>query len=170
MYRTLYHLLLATPFALQSFVTPLFAVEERIPGFSSGDTLTIRASEAWMDEQPDIMHFSGGFELRANDWYLSSDQATLYGNVDDPETVILTGAPAVILIDAVVLGHPSPVNGEARQITYQRNSNTIVMQGDASLSRDGHTLNGGEIRYNIGNDLLSAGGLGGVHIKVLPEK
>lgn len=170
MYKTLYRLLLTTSFALQSAVTPLFAGEERIPGFSSGDTLTIRAFEARMDEQPDIMHFSGGFELRANDWYLSSDQATLYGNVDDPETVVLTGTPAVILIDAKILGYSSPVNGEARQITYKRSSNSIVMNGDAFLSRGSQILNGGEIEYNIGTDMLSAGGLGGVHIKVLPEK
>lgn len=170
MRQILYRLLLTIPIALQCAAVPLFAAEERISGFSVDDTITIRSSEARMDEQSDIIHFAGGFELRADDWYLSSEQATLYGKLDDPETVVVTGDPAVILVDAVILGRTSVVNGKAAQITYQRSSNSILMEGDASLSRDGHTLNGGEIQYDIGKDLLSAGGSGGVHIRVKPEK
>jgi lipopolysaccharide transport protein LptA len=162
--------LLTIPIALLCFAGGLFAADERLPGFSSNDTLTIRSSEARMDEQPDIIHFAGGFELQAKDWYLSSEQATLYGKLDDPETVIITGTPAMILVNSKIRGRNSILNGEANRIVYQRNSNSIRMEGDASLSRDGHTMNGGEIEYNIGNDLLSAGGIGGVHIRVNPEK
>jgi lipopolysaccharide transport protein LptA len=148
----------------------LFAADERLPGFSANDTLIIRSSEARMDEQPDIIHFAGGFELQAKDWSLLSEQATLYGKLDDPETVIITGTPAMILVNAQIRGRYSMVNGEASRIVYERNSNSIRMEGDASLSRDGHTMNGGAIEYDIGKDLLSAGGDGGVHIRVNPEK
>ena len=146
----------------------LSAADERLPGFSSGDTLTIRSSEARMDEQPDIIHFAGGFELQAKDWYLSSEQATLYGKLDDPETVIINGTPARILVNSQIRGRYSMVNGEANRIVYERNSNSIRMEGDATLSRDGYTMNGGEIEYDVGKDLLSAGGDGGVHIRVIP--
>jgi lipopolysaccharide export system protein LptA len=54
------------------------------------------------------------------------------------------------------------------RIVYERSTNSIRMEGNASLSRDGHTMNGEDIEYDIGNDLLSAGGQGGVHIKVMP--
>jgi lipopolysaccharide transport protein LptA len=149
---------------------PLSAADERIPGFSPGDTLTIRSSEARMDEQSDIIHFAGGFELQAKDWYLSSEQATLYGKLDDPETVEVSGSPARIRINTQVQGRTSELSGEALRIVYQRDSNSIQMEGGASLSRDGQTMNGGEIAYDIGKDLLSAGGSGGVHIRVNPEK
>lgn len=168
MHRTLYRLLLIIPIALLSVAGSLFAAGERLPGFSSGDTLTIRSSEARMDELPDIIHFAGGFELQAKDWYLSSEQATLYGKLDDPETVEITGTPAQILVNARIQGRYSIVNGEALRIVYERSTNSIRMEGNASLSRDGHTINGGDIEYDIGNDLLSAGGDGGVHIKVMP--
>jgi len=170
MHRTLNCFLINIPIALLCCAGGLFAADERLPGFSSNDTLTIRSSEARMDEQPDIIHFAGGFELQAEDWYLSSDQATLYGKLDDPETVIVTGSPAMILVDSETRGTHSVINGEADRIVYQRNSNSIRMEGDASLSRDGQTLKGGEIEYDIAKDLLSAGGHGGVHIRVDPEK
>jgi lipopolysaccharide transport protein LptA len=172
MHRTLYCPLLTVPIALLACAASLFAADQRVPvpGFTSGDTLTIRSTEARMDEQPDIIHFTGGFELQAKDWSLSSEQATLYGKLDDPETVIITGTPARILVNSEIQGRYSMVTGEARRIVYQRNSDSIRMEGNASLSRDGQTLNGGEIEYEIGKDLLSAGGNGGVHIKVDPEK
>jgi lipopolysaccharide transport protein LptA len=147
---------------------PLPAAEERITGLSSGDTLTIRSTEARMDEQPDIVHFDGGFELRATDWYLLSDHATLYGKLDDPETVVVSGSPAQILVNTVSHGQTSTINGEARKIVYQRSTNSILMEGDASLSRDEHTMSGGEIEYDIEKDHLRAGGEGGIHIEVRP--
>ena len=169
MSKALYSLFVIITVVTQSVAQPLLAAEERISGFSSGDTLTIRSAEAWMDEQPEIIHFGGGFELRASDWSLSSDKATLYGKLDDPETVVLTGSPALILVNTVTHGIPSVINGEAMQIIYRRNSNSILMEGNASISRDEHTLNGGEIEYDIENDRLRAGGPSGIHIRVDPD-
>lgn len=170
MLKTLYKLCLVVPIASPYLFSPLLAAEERISGFSSGDTLTIRSTEAWMDEEPDTVHFEGGFELRASDWSLVSDHATLYGKLDDPETVIVRGSPARILVNTFSDGVSSTINGHARQIVYQRSSNSIRMEGDASLSRDDHTMNGGEIEYDIDRDHLRAGGRGGVHIRVNPEQ
>jgi lipopolysaccharide transport protein LptA len=112
----------------------------------------------------------GGFELQARDWYLSSEQATLYGKLDDPETVMISGSPARILVNTRVQGRTSILKGEALRIVYQRESNSVRLEGGASLSRDGQTMNGGEIEYDIGKDFLSAGGFGGVHIRVKPEQ
>jgi len=147
----------------------LLAAENRLAGFSSDDTLTIQATEARMDELPDIVHFDGGFELRASDWSLSSEQATLYGKLDDPETVIISGSPAMILVQTFSDGQPATINGRADQIVYQRSSNSIRLQGNAFISRDEHSLTGGRIEYDIERDHLSAGGPGGVQIEVIPE-
>lgn len=143
---------------------------ERITGFSPGDTVTIRAAEAWEDEKPDIIHFNGDFQLEARDWYLSADQATLYGKLDDPETVVISGSPAQILLDTISKGQATIINGHAERIVYQRRSNSIRMEGNAFISRNGHSMSGGEIEYNIETDHLSAGGDGGVHIEVKPDK
>lgn len=170
MHANLYRVLFIIACTLQGAASPLFAVDERVSGFTTDDTLTIRSNEAQMDEESDMIHFEGDFELRANDWYLSSEQATLYGKLDDPETVMVTGSPAVIGITAVFRGRASMLNGKAERIVYERNSNTIRMEGNASLTRDGHTLDGGEIEYDIDKDSLSAGGRGGIHIQVKPDK
>jgi len=169
MSRIVYKLLIIISAAMHGVAPGLLVAEERISGFSAGDKLTIRSPAARMDEEPDIFHFDGGFELKASDWYLSSDHATLYGKLDDPETVVITGSPAQILVSTVSNGHTSTINGHAEQIVYQRRTNSIRMQGNASISRDEHTMSGGEIEYDIENDRLRAGGDGGVHIQVRPS-
>lgn len=166
----LFSVLVIMGIALPGLGGPLFAAQARVTGFTSEDTLTIHSNEARMDEKADVIHFAGDFELRANDWYLSSEHASLYGKLDNPETVIISGSPAVIGVLAVLKDRSSMVNGSARRIVYDRNTNTIRMEGNATLSRDGHTLDGGEIEYNINSDKLSAGGLGGIHINVKSEK
>jgi len=148
---------------------PLYADSERVTGFSSEDTVTIRSAEARMDEQSDIIHFGGSFEIRANDFYLLSEQASLYGKLDDPETIMVSGSPAIIRVSTGDKDEASTINGQAMKIVYERNTNSIRMEGDASLSRGGHMMRGGEIEYDIEKDRLRAGGDGGVHITVDPQ-
>ncbi len=169
MFRTSYRIMTFFLIFLASTDHSLFASENRLAGFSSEDTLTIRSAEARMDESPGIVHFGGGFELRATDWSLSSDQATLYGKLDDPETVIISGSPAMILVQTVADGQIYTINGAADAIVYQRSSNSIRLQGNAYISRNEHSLSGGQIEYDIDRDHLSAGGAGGVQIEVMPE-
>ena len=142
---------------------------ERLSGFSAGDTISIQAEKAWEDEAPDTIHFSGQFELKARDWYLSADQATLYGNLDDPETAILTGSPANIQLETVSDDRLETITGKADRIVYQRLTNSIRLVGGASLSRDGQTMQSEEIEYDIDQDRILAGGGQGVHIRVKPE-
>ena len=91
---------------------------QRLSGFSAGDTVSIQAENAWEDVVPDTIHFSGHFELKAHDWYLSADHATLYGDLEDPETAILTGAPATIQLETVSHGLLETITGKAARIVY----------------------------------------------------
>jgi lipopolysaccharide transport protein LptA len=145
------------------------AAGERLKGFSVGDTITIQAENAWEDVAPDTIKFSGNFELKARDWYLSADQATLYGNLDDPETAILTGSPANIQLETVSDDRIETITGKATRIVYQRATNSISLVGRASLSRAGQAMQSEEIEYDIDRDLIQAGGSQGVHIRVKPE-
>ena len=144
------------------------AAGERLSGFSAGDTISIQAENAWEDVAPDTIHFSGHFELKAHDWYLSADQATLYGNLDDPETAILTGSPANIQLETISDGRIETITGKAAHIIYQRVTNRITLEGGASLSRAGQTMQSEEIEYDIDRDRIQAGGGQGVLIRVKP--
>ena len=148
---------------------PLLAADERLSGFSSGDTVNIRAAEAWESEEPNVIHFSGNFELKASDWYLSADLATLYGKLDDPETAMLTGTPAFILVNTVSEGRIQTITGQADRIVYHRETNSLRLEGAASITRDDSTMHSGKIEYDIEQDRIRAGGDEGVHITVKPE-
>ena len=138
----------------------------RLSGLSASETVTIRSTEAWEDEKPDIIHFAGDFELKASDWYLSADEATLYGKLDDPETVILLGSPALIVVNTEIKGRTQAVIGEAPRIVYQRHSNSIRMEGGATLTRAEDSMLGSEIEYDIEQDRFRAGGAEGVHFSL----
>ena len=132
------------------------------------DKVTIRSGEAWEDVEPDVIHFSGDFYLEANDWNVSADLATLYGKLDDPETVVLTGTPAQVWIRAMYEGEYGSIEAEAARITYRRDRKVIQLEGDARLARLENILSGQEIEYHIETDQLRAGGKNGVKIRVLP--
>lgn len=142
------------------------AAEERISGPSQGETVIIKAHEAWEDEAPDTVHFRGDFQLQTHDWTVTADQATLYGKLDDPETVVLTGLPAVITIRATTSGESRAVTGEASRIVYEKARNRVLMEGGASLSSNDSVLHGEEIEYRIDDDRINAGGDSGIRIRI----
>lgn len=142
------------------------SAEERISGPSQDDTVIIEAREAWEDETPDTVHFRGNFLLETRDWTVSADQATLYGKLDDPETVVLTGLPVMITIHATTSGQSRVVSGEAARIVYKKARNSIQMEGDARLSSNDSVLKGDEIEYRIDEDHINAGGKSGVQIRI----
>lgn len=153
-------------FTLQFLVAAGLAAQERSLSLSPVDKVLIRSAEAREDIEPGIIHFSGDFYLEASDWNVSADHATLYGNLDDPETVVLTGAPARISVTAEYGGKTDEISGQAARITYWRDEKLIELQGDARLGRSEHILQGGSIDYDIDSDSLHAGGEGGVKIVV----
>jgi len=147
---------------------PAAVLGEGPPVFASGDTVSIQADEAWEDEQPDIVHFDGHFLMRAGNWSVSADQATLYGKLDDPKTLVLLGAPARVLVIENVSGQDREISGTAPEIEYQRTTNVVTLHGGAVLSRNGEVLSSEEIRYDIDLDQYQAQGPGGVRIEVEP--
>lgn len=132
------------------------------------EKIIIRSAEAREDAEPDLVHFSGGFELVAEDWDVTADVASLYGKLDSPETVLLGGSPARIRIQAEYLGRKEGIEADAERITYRRDLRRIRLEGSARLRIADQRLTGGEIEYDIDTDRFRAGGEGGVTITVLP--
>jgi lipopolysaccharide transport protein LptA len=142
---------------------------------NSDDTVTITAEKAWEDDNADITHFSGRFELRAPDWSLSADSATVYGKLDDPDKLVVEGKPAKIFIlrdtEKSTSGSASEPNieGVASTIEYYRTTNKLKMHGAAVLTREDNTLSSEIIEYDIDEDSYSASGEGGISIHFSPD-
>ena len=62
-----------------------------------------------------------------------------------------------------------PGGRKARRIVYQRVTNSISLEGEASLSIDDQTMQSEEIEYDIEQNHIQASGSQGVHILVNPE-
>lgn len=143
--------------------------------FSSDDTVTITADRAWEAEEPNVIHFSGNFELHAPDWSMSGDTAVVYGKLDDPDRVIVEGNPATVSFlreneDGASDADPGErVDGEASLVEYFRSTDKLVMKGSAWLVREDSKLTSEIIEYDVETDRYSAGGEGGINVEYTPD-
>jgi lipopolysaccharide transport protein LptA len=129
---------------------------------SSGkETIVIRADRAW--EEPDmeqVLHFQGNFELISPDWELRSDEADLFGPLDDPERIVARGAPAVVSI----LNEGERVVGEGETIVYERDTDVLTLTTKARITGDNVSMTSGEIVYDVGEERLKSSGGSGVEM------
>jgi lipopolysaccharide transport protein LptA len=145
--------------------------------FSSDDTVVVTAGKAWEADAADVIHFSGQFEMRAPDWSLAGESATVYGKLDNPDKVIVKGNPARIsfLREPEEGGTSSDadleeqVDGSATVVEYFRATDKLIMRGAASLTRKDSTLASEVIEYDVESDRYSAGGEGGINIRLDTE-
>jgi len=143
--------------------------------FSSDDTVTITADRAWEAEEPDVIHFSGQFELHAPDWSMSGDTAVVYGKLDDPDRVTVEGTPATVSFlreNTNGSGDADPderIDGEASLVEYFRSTDKLIMRGSSRLVRKDSNLTSEIIEYDVETDRYSAGGEGGIDIQYTPD-
>jgi lipopolysaccharide transport protein LptA len=138
--------------------------------FSSDDTVTVTAERAWEDEEANVIHFSGNFELRGPDWLLSGDSAVVYGKLDNPDRVVVEGKPAKVAFlrneeDSGIADTRDRVDGTALFVEYFRANDKLKMRGSARLVRKDSTLASEVIEYDVETDRYSAGGERGIHIQ-----
>jgi lipopolysaccharide transport protein LptA len=159
-------------FGLLCFFPPVLA--EGLE-FSADDIITVTALRAWEGDAAEVVHFSGDFKLQAPDWTLAGDTAVVYGKLDDPDRVVVEGAPARIsfLRQAEAndggLEEDERVDGSATTVEYFRATDKLKMQGGASLTRKDSTLVSETIEYDVDADRYSASGEGGINIQYNPE-
>lgn len=155
-----------------------------VPDIDPGETIVIRADAAretrgdrdntaasqTTGSQPDerALHFDGNFSLEAPDWFVTSDTAVLYGDVDDPIRLEVEGAPArVWTLDEQ--GNLE-VDATAKVIKYFRHNDRLVLSGDAELVEQGNRLRSSSIDYDLAERRLVATGKGGVQIIAQPNR
>jgi len=147
---------------------PLSAGDEVPIRLPPVDNVAIRSDRAWEDTEPDVIHFSGHFSLTATDWIVASDSATLYGNLDDPETVELRGLPASFRIQVNEGEQMETIAGDAQQITYLRRLKVVRLEHDARLNWGDNVIRGENIEYNLDSGRFRASGPGGVSLQFPP--
>jgi lipopolysaccharide transport protein LptA len=129
---------------------------------SSGkETIVIRADRAWEEpEKEHVLHFQGNFELISPDWELRSDEADLFGPLDDPERIVARGSPAVVSI----LNEGERVIGEGETIVYERDTDILTLTTNARMTGDTVSMTSGEIVYDVGAERLKSSGGSGVEM------
>jgi lipopolysaccharide transport protein LptA len=136
---------------------------------SSEDMVAIRAEEAWEDVKPDTIHFSGRFEMRIRDMILKANTASLFGRLENPDRLVLKGAPANFTLAADGQGRSNTIRAEAQEIIYNRESNWVSLNGEARLSQGDRVLSSIAIEYNIETDRFRTRDLTGVEINANTE-
>jgi len=146
------------------------------PDLDAGETMVIRADQAWETREvpegggPEVrsLHFKGNFQLDAPDWFIRADSATLFGAVDDPKSIAVSGTPArVWMIDE---NGATEVDATAGNIEYFRHNDRLKLQGDAVLEEQRNTLRSSSIDYDLNERRLVATGKGGVQIVTQPSR
>ena len=149
------------------------------PDLDDGETMVIRADQAWETREtlddgskgPRSLHFKGNFRLDAPDWFIRADTATLFGDVADPQSIAVEGtnnAPArVWMIDE---NGDLEVDATANQIEYFRHNDRLKLTGNAVLEEPRNTLRSASIDYDLNERRLVATGNGGVEIVTQPNR
>ena len=130
------------------------------------ETISISADEAYEDTEPGVLHFSGHFLMQSQDWRLESAHATVHGQPDRPDRVLLQGSPARFLITRSQGDGQNRVEAAAPVVEYQRSDNLLKLSGGAMLKLDQEVIRSKLIEYNISTDRYRAEGVDGVMIEV----
>ena len=97
------------------------------------DTIIVRANLAWEDSDESITYYRGDFELRTPDWSVQASEATVFGPLNNPDRVLLSGEPARIWISQPEKS--KVVEGEGAQIEYLLTTESVALSGGAELKR-----------------------------------
>jgi len=130
------------------------------------NVIIVSADEAWEEAERDIIHFRGNFEIRTPQWTLAADQATVYGELEDPQRVLADGSPVRFAYRHTEAGKPSITQGEGQHLEYDGENELLVLSGNARISTDRRIMQSSEMRYNLQQQNLEAGGSEGVQITI----
>ena len=127
---------------------------------SSGkETIVIRADRAWEEaDGSEVLHFAGNFELISPEWELRSDEADLFGPLDDPTRIVARGAPAYLTI----LDEERTIEGEGLVIEYQRDQDVLILRQDAKHAAPDISKTSSEIVFDLAEERERASGPDGV--------
>ena len=137
-------------------------------------TIVVSADESWEDVDHNVLHFRGNFEIRTPAWRLKADQATVYGNLTDPQRIVAEGAdggaPVHFIYQGTDAGENQSTEGQGQYLEYDREHNLLILSGNAVLTSGARTMRADKIRYDLDQQKLDAGGSDGVQVTVDPAR
>lgn len=137
---------------------------------TSEDMVALRADQAWEAIEPDTLHFAGHFEMRVGDIVLHADRATLYGQLNDPDRLVLEGSPARLSVSQTKNDGVKTIQAQAHEMRYERESNLMLLNGAARLTQGDSVLVSERIEYDISTDRFRTEGQTDVQIDVSPQE
>ena len=143
-----------------SLTIPAASLAEASAG-GDRETIVIRADRAWEEaDGGQVLHFAGNFELISPEWELRSEEADLYGSLDDPTRIVARGAPAFLTIR----DGETTIEGEGLVIEYQRDEDVLILRDQARLAGGDVSMSSSEIVYDVGGERLRSSGTDGVEM------
>ncbi len=136
---------------------------------SDDTTIVVSADESWEEQEGNILHFQGNFEIRTTNWAVSADQAIVYGRLDDPERVVADGSPVRFVFENIQSGNHALTEAEGEHLEYKKDLGILKLSGNAKLTDDRRLMQSSEIRYDLEQQKLQAGGPEGVHVTIKPD-
>lgn len=128
--------------------------------------IIVRADSVSSDPERDVTVFSGNFEVEGTDWPIKADLAQVFGPIENPTRIVVSGKPARIWLRHK--GVDREIAAEADEIEFQRRPDVVKLRGSAKLVRSGRmTLEGDHFEYDVAAGRIIKSGP--VRITVLPS-
>ena len=137
--------------------------EPAAPAFGR-EPLLIRADRAWEPApeaggNDEVLNLEGNFEMRGPDWRLTADSAQVYGPVEDPERLVILGAPARV---SLTRRNGERASGTGQRITYWRRRELVEVHGAATFAAGDLAVTSSKIIYDLGKERLESVGNDGI--------
>ena len=106
-----------------------------------------------------MLNLEGNFEMRGPDWRLNADSAQVHGPVEDPERLVIFGAPARVFL---IRRNGERASGSGERITYWRWREVVEVHGTAAFAAGNLAVTSSKIIYDLGKERLESVGDAGV--------
>lgn len=160
---------LACVLALSSGFCRVCVAQDIAPPFRVlEDAIIVYAERASETDDGGSMIFEGNLNIHANDWRIDANRALLAGALNDPDRIVVDGAPAVIVVGRQ--GDPEPFVGRAEHLEFEPGIKLVRLAGAATIAKGGQSISSESIEYQLGKGTFSAGAQGRVKIVTKPFK
>ncbi len=132
------------------------------------DLLFLSADEAEQGIGGEHFVLRGNLKVRRGDWEIVGLRGVIAGPLDEPEQVVVDGAPATIrmLSDKNVVD----VEGRCEHLAFEPSSRLVYLRGQASIVSEIYSVSSESIDYSMDLKRFSAGQKSRVKVVTKPAR
>lgn len=123
--------------------------------------IEIEADEASFSQNNMQTQFSGNVVVTQGSLKIHAQTVHMKRLENGNQTVKATGKPVTFqqnLDEKKADGSPQTIRGEAHSIRFDKNANTVILNGNAKINREGDNVSGNQITYNTATSVYSVTG------------